>query len=69
MTALSDASRRTTNFVCKLSSAGVSPYTYNASNQLTAIPGTTYAYDNNGNLITKAVAGGETVNYTWTPEN
>lgn len=29
----------------RLSSPGVSPYTYNASNQLTSLPGTTFAYD------------------------
>jgi hypothetical protein len=33
----------------RLSSVGVSPYSYNSSNELTSIPGTTYAYDNNGN--------------------
>ncbi len=32
----------------RLSALGVSPYNYNVSNQLTATPGTSYGYDNNG---------------------
>jgi RHS repeat-associated protein len=52
----------------RLSSVGVSPYQYNASNQLTSIPGTTYTYDNNGNTKTKTTAAGTTT-YTWDFEN
>jgi RHS repeat-associated protein len=52
----------------RLSSVGVSPYSYNSSNQLTSIPGTTYTYDNNGNTKTKTTAAGTTT-YTWDYEN
>jgi RHS repeat-associated protein len=52
----------------RLSSLGVSPYSYNSSNQLTSIPGTTYTYDNNGNTKTKTTAAGTTT-YTWDYEN
>jgi len=52
----------------RLSSVGVSPYSYNSSNQLTSIPGTTYTYDNNGNTKTKTTAAGTTT-YTWDFEN
>jgi RHS repeat-associated protein len=52
----------------RLSSVGVNPYQYNASNQLTSIPGTTYTYDNNGNTKTKTTAAGTTA-YTWDFEN
>jgi RHS repeat-associated protein len=52
----------------RLSSLGVSPYSNNASNQLTSIPGTTYTYDNNGNTLTKVV-GTNTTSYTWDFEN
>jgi len=52
----------------RLSSVGVSPYSYNSSNQLTSIPGTTYAYDNNGNLQTKTTSAGTTT-YSWDYEN
>jgi YD repeat-containing protein len=52
----------------RLSSVGVTPYQYNASNQLTSIPGTTYTYDNNGNTKTKTTAAGTTT-YTWDFEN
>jgi RHS repeat-associated protein len=47
---------------------GVSPYSYNSSNQLTSIPGTTYTYDNNGNTKTKTTAAGTTT-YTWDYDN
>jgi RHS repeat-associated protein len=50
----------------RLSSVGVSPYSYNSSNQLTSIPGTSYTYDNNGN--TKTTAAGTTT-YTWDFKN
>jgi RHS repeat-associated protein len=52
----------------RLSSLGVSPYTNNTSNELTSIPGTTYAYDNNGNTQTE-VAGTNTTSYAWDFEN
>ena len=52
----------------RLSSVGVSPYSYNSSNQLTSIPGTTYTYDNNGNTKTKTTAAGTTT-YTWDYDN
>ncbi len=51
----------------RLSSLGVSPYTYNSSNHLTSTPATTFAYDNNGNTITKTAAG--TTTYSWDFEN
>jgi RHS repeat-associated protein len=47
---------------------GVSPYSYNSSNQLTSIPGTTYTYDNNGNTKTKTTSAGTTT-YTWDYDN
>ncbi len=37
----------------RLSSLGVSPYSYNSSNELTALPSGSYTYDNNGNTKTK----------------
>ena len=49
----------------RLSSLGVSPYTYNTSNELTGIPGLTYPYDNNGNAKTKS----DGTQYTWDYEN
>ena len=52
----------------RLSSLGVSPYSYNVSNQLTSTPGVTYAYDNNGNTLTKTV-GTNTTTYSWDFEN
>src|SRR3989449_6196041 len=52
----------------RLSSLGVSPYSYNVSNQLTAKPGVTYTYDNNGNTQTKVV-GSNTTTYAWDFEN
>jgi RHS repeat-associated protein len=52
----------------RLSSLGVNPYSYNSSNELTSIPGTTYAYDNNGNLQTKTTSAGTTT-YAWDYEN
>ena len=36
----------------RLSSLGVSPYTYNSSNQLTSVQGANFTYDNNGNTQT-----------------
>jgi len=48
----------------RLSSLGMSSYTYNSSNELTSKPGTTYTYDHNGNLLTKSDASG-TTSYSW----
>ena len=52
----------------RLSSLGVSLYTYNNSNQLTSLPGTTYTHDNNGNTTGKTDAAGTTSN-AWDFEN
>jgi YD repeat-containing protein len=38
----------------RLSSLAVSPYGYNASNELTSTPSATFTYDNNGNTTSKA---------------
>jgi RHS repeat-associated protein len=52
----------------RLSSLGVSPYSFNTSNELTATPSASYTYDSNGNTLTKT-ASGSTTNYTWDYEN
>src|SRR3989449_6168822 len=52
----------------RLSSLGVSPYSYNVSNQLTAKPGVTYTYDNNGNTASKTDSAGIT-SYAWNYED
>jgi RHS repeat-associated protein len=52
----------------RLSSVGVSSYTYNASNQLTSTSATSFTYDNNGNTLTKTDSTG-TRTYTWDFEN
>ena len=49
----------------RLSSLGMNPYSYNASNQLTATPSGSYTYDNNGNTLTDASGK----SYTWDFEN
>jgi RHS repeat-associated protein len=49
----------------RLSSLGVSPYNYNASNELTSTPSGSYGYDYNGN--TQTDPSGK--NYTWDFEN
>jgi RHS repeat-associated protein len=49
----------------RLSSSGVSPYSYNASNELASTPSGSYTYDNNGNTLTDA----EGRSYTWDFEN
>jgi RHS repeat-associated protein len=49
----------------RLSSLGVNPYTYNASNELTATPSGSYGYDNNGSTLTDASGK----SYTWDFEN
>jgi RHS repeat-associated protein len=52
----------------KLSSLGMSLYTYNSSNELTSTPAATFTYDSNGNTLTKADASG-TMTYNWDLEN
>jgi len=52
----------------RLSSLGMSPYTYNSSNQLTSTAAATYTYDGNGNTLTKADTTGTTT-YNWDFEN
>jgi RHS repeat-associated protein len=52
----------------RTASLGVSSYTTNASNELTAIPGVTYTYDSNGNTLAKTDSTG-TTSYTWDFEN
>jgi len=52
----------------RLSSLGVSPYSYNSSNELTSTPSASYTYDLNGNTISKTDSTG-TTNYTWDFEN
>jgi len=52
----------------RLSSLGVSSYTNNSSNELTATSSTSYTYDNNGNTLTKEV-GSNTTSYAWDFEN
>lgn len=52
----------------RLSSLGISPYTYNVSNELTAVPNETFTYDNNDNLLTKTDPSGATT-YTWDYED
>ena len=49
----------------RLSSLGVSPYSYNTSNELTSTPTVTYTYDNNGSTKTKS----DGTQYTWDYEN
>ena len=52
----------------RLTSAGPTSYNYNASNELTSTSAATYAYDNNGNTISKTTTAG-TTSYTWDFEN
>jgi RHS repeat-associated protein len=47
------------------SSLGVTPYTYNASNELASTPSGSYGYDNDGNTLTDASGR----SYTWDFEN
>ena len=49
----------------RLSSLGVSPYSYNTSNELTGTPSGSYTYDNNGNTLTDASGK----SYSWDFEN
>jgi YD repeat-containing protein len=43
-------------------------YSYNNSNELTAYPGYSWTYDNNGNTTSKTVSG-STTTYNWDFEN
>jgi RHS repeat-associated protein len=52
----------------RLSSLGISPYTFNTSNELISTPNATYTYDNNGDTTSRTDSGGST-NYTWDFEN
>jgi len=52
----------------RVSSMGVYPYLYNASNQLISTPQATFTYDENGNTLTKADSNGTTT-YRWDFEN
>ena len=52
----------------RLSSLGMSPYSYNSSNELTATPSASYTYDHNGNTKTK-VDGSGTTTYNWNSLN
>src|SRR5580700_2557613 len=52
----------------RTASLGVSSYTTNASNELTATSNASYTYDSNGNTLTKTV-GSNTISYTWDYEN
>ncbi len=49
----------------RLSSLGVSPYTYNSSNELMSLPSGSYGYDNNGNTRTKP----DGTQYNWDFDN
>ena len=52
----------------RTASLGVSSYTTNASNELTATSNASYTYDSNGNTLTKTV-GSNTTTYAWDFEN
>src|SRR5215472_694957 len=52
----------------RTASLGVSSYTTNASNELTATSNATYTYDSNGNTLTKTDSTG-TTSFTWDFEN
>jgi len=52
----------------RLSSLGMSSYSYKTSNQLTSTPAVAFTYDNNGNTLTKADGTGTRV-YAWDFEN
>ena len=52
----------------RTASLGVSSYTTNASNELTATSNASYTYDSNGNTLTKTV-GSNTTTYAWDYEN
>ncbi len=52
----------------RTASLGVSSYTTNASNEMTANSNASYTYDSNGNTLTKTV-GSDTTTYAWDYEN
>src|SRR5579863_5879645 len=52
----------------RTASLGVSSYTVNASNELTASSNASYTYDSNGNTLTKVVSS-NTTTYAWDYEN
>ncbi len=52
----------------RLSSLGVSSYTNNVSNELTATSNASYTYDYNGNATSKTISS-ETTSYAWDFEN
>ena len=52
----------------RTASLGVSSYTTNASNEMTANSNASYTYDYNGNTTSKTVSSA-TTNYTWDYEN
>jgi RHS repeat-associated protein len=52
----------------RTASLGVSSYTTNASNELTATSNASYTYDSNGNTLTKTL-GSNTTTYAWDFEN
>ena len=52
----------------RLTSAGPVTYNNNASNELTSTSAATYAYDNNGNTLSKTTTAG-TTSYAWDFEN
>ena len=52
----------------RTASLGVSSYTTNASNQMTANSNASYTYDYNGNTTSKTVSS-DTTTYAWDYEN
>jgi RHS repeat-associated protein len=52
----------------RLSSLGVSPYSFNSSNELVSTPSALYGFDYNGNTTSKTDSTG-TTNYSWDFEN
>jgi RHS repeat-associated protein len=52
----------------RTASLGVSSYTTNSSNELTAMTGASFTYDYNGNTTSKTVSS-NTTNYSWDYEN
>ena len=52
----------------RLSSLNLSQWNYNSSNELVSTPTGTFAYDKNGNMLSKTTSEG-TWNYTWDYEN
>jgi len=52
----------------RTASLGVSSYTTNASNELTATSNASFTYDSNGNTLMKTL-GSNTTSYTWDYEN